>query len=41
MKTEIPPEPLLGAMAMLRPLLDHSGWVKLAGAVGVSADFGA
>ena len=36
MKAELPPEALLGLMAMLRPHLDASGWKKLAGAAGVS-----
>ena len=40
MKAELPPEALLGLMAMLRPHLDASGWAKLAGAAGVSPAIG-
>jgi hypothetical protein len=41
MKAELPPEALLGVMAMLRPHLDAAGWPKLARAAGVSATIGA
>jgi len=34
---ELPPEALLGLMAMLRPHLDAAGWAKLAAAAGVAA----
>jgi iron-sulfur cluster repair protein YtfE (RIC family) len=40
MKAELPPEALLGLMAMLRPHLDAPGWAKLAGAAGVSEAVG-
>ncbi|MGZ5184513.1 MAG: hemerythrin domain-containing protein [Caldimonas sp.] len=41
MKTEMPPEALLGVMAMLRRHLDPRGWTKLARAAGVSEAIGA
>ena len=40
MKAELPPEALLGLMAMLRPHLDAPGWAKLASAAGVSEAVG-
>ena len=41
MKHELPPEALVGLMAMLRPHLDPAGWTKLARAAGVSEGVGA
>jgi len=41
MKAELPPEALLGVMAMLRPHLDARGWNKLANAAAISAQIGA
>ncbi len=41
MKAEVPPEALLGLLAMLRPHLDAAGWAKLAAAAGVSEAVGA
>ena len=39
-KAQMPPEALLGLMAMLRPHLDDAGWAKLAAAAGVAPAFG-
>ena len=41
MKAELPPEALVGVMAMLRPHLDPAGWAKLARAAGVGEAVGA
>jgi hypothetical protein len=41
MKAEVPPEALVGLLAMLRPHLDAAGWAKLAAAAGVSEAVGA
>lgn len=35
MKTQTPPEALLGVLEHVRPHLDHAGWVKLTRALGV------
>lgn len=35
MKTQTPPEALLGVLEHVRPHLDHAGWVKLTRAIGV------
>ena len=36
MKTQTPPEALLGVLSHVQPHLDASGWTKLARAVGVA-----
>jgi len=41
LRAELPPEALLGVMAMLKPHLDARGWVKLAAAAGVDPAFAA
>jgi hypothetical protein len=41
MKAQVPPEALVGLLAMLRPHLDAAGWAKLAAAAGVSEAVGA
>lgn len=38
MKTQMPPEALLGVLMHVRPHLDASGWTKLARVVGVTMD---
>ena len=38
MKTQMPPEALLGVLMHVRPHLDASGWTKLARVVGVTLD---
>ena len=39
-KAEVPPEALVGLLAMLRPHLDAAGWAKLAAAAGIDPQLG-
>jgi hypothetical protein len=36
----MPPEALLGMMAVVRPHLDDAGWAKLAAAAGIDPQLG-
>ena len=40
MKSQMPPEALLGLMAVVIPHLDNAGWVKLAAAAGIDPQLG-
>ncbi len=39
-KAQMPPEALLGVMAIVRPHIDDAGWAKLAAAVGIDPQLG-
>ena len=39
-KAQMPPEALLGMMAVVRPHLDDAGWAKLAAAAGIDPQLG-
>ena len=39
-KAQMPPEALLGTMAVVRPHLDDAGWAKLAAAIGIDPKLG-